>query len=69
MIRTANLAQLLTLGTLTNSQSFISGDSNWKFYKLSYPVGTLKPNIQMQTFRIWDFFFLILIVLKNIFYF
>ena len=27
----ANLAQLLTLGTLTNSQTFIFGDSNWKF--------------------------------------
>ena len=28
---TANLAQSLTVGTLTNSQSFIFGDSNWKF--------------------------------------
>ena len=30
-IWTANLDQLLTVGTLTNSQSFIFGDSNWKF--------------------------------------
>ena len=30
-IWTANLAQLLTVGTLTNSWSFIFGDSNWKF--------------------------------------
>ena len=30
-IWTANLAQLLTVGTLTNSQSFIFGDANWKF--------------------------------------
>ena len=56
MIWTANLAQLLTLGTLTNPQSFISGDSNWKFCELSYPVGTLKPNIQMHTFLIWIIF-------------
>ena len=30
-IWTTNLAQSLTVGTLTNSQSFIFGDSNWKF--------------------------------------
>ena len=30
-IWTVNLAQSLTMGTLTNSQSFIFGDSNWKF--------------------------------------
>ena len=30
-IWTANLAQLLTVGTLTNSRSFIFGDSIWKF--------------------------------------
>ena len=30
-IWTTYLAQSLTLGTLTNSQSFIFGDSNWKF--------------------------------------
>ena len=30
-IWTANLAQSLTVGTLTNSRSFIFGDSNWKF--------------------------------------
>ena len=30
-IWTANLAQSLTMGTLTNSQSFIFGNSNWKF--------------------------------------
>ena len=40
-IRTANLAQLLTMGTLTNSRSFIFGDSNWKFCKVGYPVGNL----------------------------
>ena len=32
-IWTANLAQSLTMGTLTNSQNFIFGDSNWKFYR------------------------------------
>ena len=57
-IWTANLAQLLTMGTLTNSQSFIFGDSNWKFCKVGYPVGTPKPDIQMQTFLTWDFCFL-----------
>ena len=30
-IWTANLAQSLTVGTQTNSRSFIFGDSNWKF--------------------------------------
>ena len=30
-IWTANLAQSLTMGTLTNSRSFIFGVSNWKF--------------------------------------
>ena len=36
-IWTANLAQSLTVGTLTNSWSFIFWDSNWKFYKVGYP--------------------------------
>ena len=52
---TANLARLLTLGTLANSQSFIFGASTWKFCHVRYPVGTLiKPDIQM-TFLISDF--------------
>ena len=33
-IWTANLAQWLTIGTLTNSRSFIFWDSNWKFCKV-----------------------------------
>ena len=49
-IWTANLAQSLTVGTLTNSRSFIFGDSNWKFCKVGYPVGPPKPDIQMRTF-------------------
>ena len=49
-ILTANLAQSLTVGTLANSRRFIFGDSNWKFCKVSYPVGTQNPDIQMQTF-------------------
>ena len=52
---TANLAQLLTVGTLTNSRSSIFGDSNWKFCKVGYPVGTQKPNTQMWTSLIWAF--------------
>ena len=57
-IWTANLAQSLTVGTLTNSQNFIFGDSNWKFCKVSYPIGTPKPDIQMRIFLTWDYFFL-----------
>ena len=52
------MAQSLTMGTLTNLQSFIFGDSNWKFCKVSYTVGTLKPDIQMQTFLTWIFLFI-----------
>ena len=55
-IWTANLAQSLTLGTLTNSQNFMLRVSNWKFCKVSYPVGIPKPDIQMWTFLTWDFF-------------
>ena len=40
-IWTANLAQSFTMGTLTNSQSFIFGDSNWKFCS-QLPVGPPK---------------------------
>ena len=58
-IWTANLAQSLTVGTLTNWQSFIFGDSNWKFCKVGYPIGTPKPDIQMQTFLIWDLFYIL----------
>ena len=57
-IWTANLAQLLTMGTLTNSWSFIFGDENWKFCEVGYPIGTQKPDIQMQTFQIWDYYFI-----------
>ena len=53
-IWTANLVQSLTMGTLTNSQSFIVGDSNWKFCKVGYPVGPQNPHIQMQTLLTWD---------------
>ena len=60
-IWTANLAQSLTVGTLTNSQSFIFGDSNWKFCKVGYPVGPQKPDSQMRTFLTLDFFFLMLL--------
>ena len=56
-IWTANLAQSLTLATLTNSRNFIFGDSNWKFCKVAYPVGTQKPHIEMQTFLTWEFIF------------
>ena len=53
-IWTANLAQSLTVGTLTNSRSFIFGVSSWKLCEVGYPVGTPKPDIQMQIFLILD---------------
>ena len=64
-IWTANLVQTLIMCTLTNSQSFIFGDSDWKFCKVGYPVGTQKPDIQMWTFLIWDFFLCFYFCVKN----
>ena len=61
-IWTANLAQPLTMGTLTNSRSFIFGDSNWKFCKVGYPVGPHKPDFQMRTFLTSDFFFFFMLL-------
>ena len=59
----SNLAHSLTVGTLTNSRSFIFGDSNWKFCEVGYPVGPPKPDIQMRTFLTWEeekcFYFLV----------
>ena len=52
-ILTANLA-------VAYSRSFIFGDSNWKFCKVGYPVGTLKPDIQMRSFFDLGFFFMLL---------
>ena len=37
---TSNLVPSLAMVTLTNSRSFIFGDSNWKFCKVGYPVMT-----------------------------
>jgi len=51
------MAQSLTVVTLTNSLSFTFGDSNWKFCKVGYPEGPPKPDIQMQTFLTWDYFY------------
>ena len=65
-IWTANLAQLLTVSTLKNSRSFIFGDSNWKFCKVSYPTGTQKPDIQMQTFLTWNMFLCFYFLVKRI---
>ena len=60
-IWTANLAQSLTVGTLTNSRSFIFRNSNWKFCAVGYPVGPPKPDIQMWTFLTWDYYFFMLL--------
>ena len=64
-IWTANLVQLLTVGTLTNLWSFIFGTSNQKFCKVGYPVGTQKPNFQMWTFLTWDFFYAFIFLWKK----
>ena len=56
-IWTANLAQSLTVGTLTDSQSFIFGDSNWKFCKVSYPIGPQNPIFRCEHFWLGDSFF------------
>ena len=50
-IWTANLAQSLTLDTLTNPRSFIFGDSNWKF---GSRLPRRHPTWQL-TFRCWHF--------------
>ena len=46
-IWTANLAQSLTLGTLTNSQNFILGVSNWKF------CSQLPPDLTFRCRYFW----------------
>ena len=53
------------MGTLTNSQRFIFGDPNWKFRKVGYPIGTPKPDIQMQIFLTWDYLFFMLLFLRE----
>ena len=55
-IWTANLAQSLTVCTLTNSQNFIFGILNWKFCSWLASRPPPKPDIQMQTFLTWAFF-------------
>ena len=62
-IWTANLAQSFTVGTLTNSQSFIFGDSNWKFCKVCYPVGPQNLTFRCEHFWLGFFFFLMFLFL------
>ena len=59
-IWTANLARLLTVGTLTNSWSFIFGDSNWKFCKVGYPVGPINLTFRCGHFWLGISFFMLL---------
>ena len=56
-IWTANLAQSLTVGNLTNSRSFIFGDSNWKFCKVGYPVDPQNLTFRCGHFRLGISFF------------
>ena len=60
-IWTANLAQLLTVGTLTNSRSFIFGDSNWKFCEVGYRIGP--PKTRHSDADIYDLGFLSFLML------
>ena len=55
-IWTANLVQLLTMSTLTNSKSFIFGDSNWKFCKVGYPVGPQNLTLRCRHFWLGIFY-------------
>ena len=48
------------MGTLTNSRRFVFGDSNWKFCKVGYPVGTQNPDIQMDISDVGIFFLMLL---------
>ena len=66
-ISTANLAPSFTVGTLTNTRSFIFGDSNWKFGKVGYPVGPQNPDTEMRTSLTWflSFLFFYFLVKKN----
>ena len=50
-IWTANLAQSLTVGTLTNSRSFIFGDSKWTFCKIGYPIAS--KNLTFRCGHFW----------------
>jgi len=52
-------------GHPTKSQSFIFGDSNWKFCS-QLTIGTPKPDIQMRTFLPWDFYFMLLFLSEKI---
>ena len=65
-IWTANLAQSLTVGTLTNSRSFIFGDSNWKFCKVGYPVGPQNLTFRCGLFWLGDFFLCLYFWVKKI---
>ena len=59
-IWTANLAQSLTVCTLTNSQSFIFGDSIWKFCSR---LPHRPPKTWHSDVDIYDFGFLFLVLL------
>ena len=52
------MAQLLTVGNLTNSWNFIFGDSNWKFCKVGYPIDVDISDVGFALFLfLSDFFF------------
>ena len=60
-IWTASLAQSFTVGTLTNSRSFILGNSNWKFCS-QLPCRPPKPrhsDADISDFGFFFFFFLL----------
>ena len=58
---TANLAQSLTMGTITNSQSFSFGNSNWTFCKVGSPSRPPKsPTFRCGHFWLGISFFMLL---------
>ena len=63
-IWTAKLAQSLTMGTLTNSWSFIFGDSNWKFCS-QLPCRHPKPRHSDEDISELGFFFRMLLFLRE----
>ena len=60
------MAQLLTVGNLTNSWNFIFGDSNWKFCKVGYPIDVGISDVGFALFLfLSDFFFLNLLDIQE----
>ena len=62
---TANLAHSLTVGTLTNSWSFIFGDSKGKFCKVGYPIGPPNRTFRCRHFWLGIFWIFMIVFLSE----